>query len=262
MAPIMGIMPVATRKPNTAPDTTTTTTTTTNGELFDDKPAEPPPGAGDAWEPPTDAATDLDPKALSTSRDGEPAAAPDPFDPASLRLTSDFNATVGVKKAILTVTVRKPDKAWWVHAHPDPAYRLQTAVIELRGERGGGETFLVAPHLRADLATEPTFRPKLFVTAVSTQGTLFLWDCSLPRDDRQDNWAQTALAAVDLATKGWVRVAANMSAGGYDCWQATGNLPAPQWPDLAFKEVLRLAFKDRFITSLDHPVLRRLRGEA
>jgi hypothetical protein len=188
-------------------------------------------------------------------------AAPDPFDPAALRIASDFNAAVGVKKAVLTIPVRKPDKTWWVRAHPGEDFRLQTAVIELRGERGVGETFLVAPQLRPDLAAEPTFRPKLFVAAVTTQGTPFLWEANLPRSDREDNWSKTALEAVQLATKGWIRVAANMTAGGYDAWQATGDLPEPQWPDLAFKEWLRLAFKDRYITALDHPVLRRLRGE-
>jgi len=134
-------------------------------------------------------------------------------------------------------------------------------VIELKGERGGGESYLVAPHLRAALVVEPTFRPKMYVTAISTQGTLFLWDVNIPRDDRADNWSKTALAALDLATKSWVRIAANMGTGGYDAWQATGNLPEPQWPDMPFREILRLAFKERYIESLDYPILRRLRGE-
>jgi hypothetical protein len=31
---------------------------------------------------------------------------------------------------------------------------------------------------------------------------------------------------------------------------------------LTLKELLRIAFKDRFIDTYEHPVLRRLRGEA
>jgi hypothetical protein len=38
------------------------------------------------------------------------ADAPDPFDPESLRLSQDFSAALGVKKALLTVPVRKPAK--------------------------------------------------------------------------------------------------------------------------------------------------------
>ena len=44
-------------------------------------------------------------------------------------------------------------------------------------------------------------------------------------------------------------------------FEATGQLPDPEWPDLPFKELLRIAFKDRFISDLNHPVLHRLRGE-
>jgi hypothetical protein len=183
----------------------------------------------------------------------------DPFDPASLRVGSDF--AFGLKKAVFTVSARKPDKAWWIRAHPDAAYRLQTAVIERRGERGGAETHLVAPHLRDHLATEPTFRPMLLVTAINTQDVVFIWEINLPRDDRENKWAQTALAAVEVATKGWTRIAANMSAGHYDVWQASGNLAEPQWPQLTFREILKLAYKDRYIDDLNHPVLRQLRGE-
>jgi hypothetical protein len=219
------------------------------------------PPDSEAREPDGPANASFDPAALEAPAPAAQDTGPDPFDPAALRIGSDFNQTVGLKKAVLSVPVRKPDKAWWIQAHPDPTYRLQTAVIELRGERGGGETYLVAPQLRADLAAEPTFRPKLLVTAVNTQGVLFPWEVNLPRDDREDNWSKTALAALGLATKGWVRLAANMSAGGYDCWQATGNLPEPQWPQLSFHDILKLAFKDRLIVALDHPILRRLRGE-
>ena len=33
------------------------------------------------------------------------------------------------------------------------------------------------------------------------------------------------------------------------------------WPDTPFRDLLRTAFKGRYIDSLDHPVLRKLRGE-
>src|SRR5262249_29523335 len=73
---------------------------------------------------------------------------PDPFDPASLRLSQDYAADLGVKKALLTVPVRKPDKSWFVRVHPAEDYRLTTAVIELKEER---ETYLVAQTLWPEL---------------------------------------------------------------------------------------------------------------
>lgn len=119
-----------------------------------------------------------------------------------------------------------------------------------------------SPRPSAELATEPTFRVKMFATAINRQGTLFLWEANLPRPDgRADEWSRTALEAVEMATRGWVRVAANMSLGAYDVFQAAGQLTEPEWPAKSFSELLRVAFKDRFIDSTDHPVLRRLRGE-
>jgi hypothetical protein len=38
--------------------------------------------------------------------------------------------------------------------------------------------------------------------------------------------------------------------------------PTPEWPDhLPFREMLKIAFRDRIVDGLDHPVLKRLRGE-
>src|SRR5208282_2744394 len=68
--------------------------------------------------------------------------ATDPFDPAKLKLDQNFGATLGVKKLLKTIRVGKPLKEWWVRTHPDPAYCLETAVVELKSELQG-ETYLV-----------------------------------------------------------------------------------------------------------------------
>jgi hypothetical protein len=216
---------------------------------------------GDAREPkgPTD--TSFDPTELERPAVAGAPAGPDPFDPAALRLSRDFAASMGVKKALLSVPVRKPDKAWFIRVHPDEHYRLQTAVIELKEERGG-ETYLVARSLWPELAAEATFSPRALFTTITRQGVLFFWPIRLPGPDgRIDEWSRTALEAADLAAKGWVRVAANMGLGAYDVFQATGQLGEPEWPQAPFSDLLRIAFKDRFINDLNHPVLRRLRGE-
>jgi hypothetical protein len=226
-------------------------------------PSEPPnngpPLDGEAREPDGPADTSFDPAALEAPAPTPPAPGPDPFDPASLRLSQDFGAGLGVKKALLSVPVRKPANSWFVRVHPSEEYRLQTAVIELKEDR---ETYLVAPALWPDLVTEATFSPRALFTAVNRQGVLFLWPIRLPRaDGRVDEWSRTALEAAERATKGWVRVAANMALGAYDVFEAGGQLGEPQWPAVPFRDLLRIAFRDRHIDTLDHPVLRRLRGE-
>jgi hypothetical protein len=219
----------------------------------------PTPDTGDAAFPFGANADAARLEATPSTHGDAPTAAPDPFDPASLRLSHDF-AALGVKKALLTVPVRKPDKSWWVRVHTSNDYALQTAVIELKEER---ETYLVVPGLWPALAAEATFSPRALFTAVNRQGVLFLWPIRLPgADGKADAWSQSALEAAQKARKGWVRVAANLSLGAYDVWEAPGELGEPAWPDEPFRELLATAFKGKLIDSRDHPVLRRLRGEA
>jgi hypothetical protein len=181
------------------------------------------------------------------------------FDPAHLRLSQNFHESLGVKKALITVPVRKPGKQDFIRVHPDPAYRLETAVLQLKEERN--ETYLVAPELWPELAGEIT--PMVLFTAINRQKVTFLWPIRLPgADGRSDEWNASAQEAAQMAQSGWVRVMANMSLGAYDVFEATGDIPDPEWPETAFSGLLNIGFKGRYITSLDHPVVHRLRGEA
>jgi len=185
--------------------------------------------------------------------------APDPFDPAAYRLSGQFNGAMSVKKLLTTVPVRKPDKTWFVRTHPSEAFRLQTAVIELKEDR---ETYLVPQHLWPELVGESALKPMLLVTAVNRQGVVFLWPCRMPGEDgRLDSWSESAVEAVKLASEGWVRVKSNMSLGAYEPFLACGELSEPEWPDTDLGGLLKVAFRDKLINSADHPVLRKLRGE-
>jgi hypothetical protein len=186
-----------------------------------------------------------------------PAAAPDPFDPAALRLSQDFGATLGVKKVLTNVPVRKPNRAEFVRVRPGEEWRLETAALEDKINR---ETFLVDRSFWSEIPGE-IFPVCLFLT-ISRQAVISLWPVKLPGTDGRSNpWNDSAIAAAKLAETRWVRMAANMAGGQYDIFEASGQLTEPTWPDLAFPDILRLAFKDRFIQSHDHPVLRALRGE-
>jgi hypothetical protein len=189
-------------------------------------------------------------------KDGD-GVTPDPFDPASLRLSQDFGAECGVKKVLLKVPVRKPTRQEFVRVHPDPDYSLDTALIELKDDR---EFYLVPPELQIELFDE-TAATRLY-TAVNRQGVITLWPCPLPgHDGRTNAWHETAIQAAELAKTRWVRVVSDMSLGGYQPFAAVAELPEPEWPDRAFGDLLRLAFGDRLIDQADHPVIKRLRGE-
>jgi hypothetical protein len=184
---------------------------------------------------------------------------PNPFDPESLRLSQNFTETAGVKKLLTSVPVRKPNKQDYVRVHPDPAYRLTpAAIVELKDDR---EVYLVTPAMAIELSGEVTSVNLL--TAINRQGVLHLWPVKLPGPDgRQMEWHRSAAEAAELAMDKWIRMSSNMSLGAYEIYQATGeNLPEPNWPELTFREILKIAFRDHLIDREDHPVVRRLRGE-
>ena len=91
------------------------------------------------------------------------------FDLEKLRLSQNFQDIVGVKKKIITVPVRKPDRQAFVRVHSDESYRLQTAVLEVKEDR---DTYLVAQPLWAELPGEIV--PKVLFTTINRQGVVFI----------------------------------------------------------------------------------------
>jgi hypothetical protein len=182
----------------------------------------------------------------------------DPFtNLETLRLNQGFRQTVGATRTQLVIPVRKPSRQDWVRVHPDPSYRLETCVLELKEER---ETYLVSQSLWSEIADD--ISPRVLYTAITRQGTLFVWPVRMPGNDgRTDRWSESALTGADLATKLWIRLSANMQSGGYDVFEAAGKIPDPVWPDIPLSDILRRAFSNAFIEDIDHPVLQKLRGE-
>ena len=188
--------------------------------------------------------------------DGDDAK-PNPFDPKRLKLTARFREGQDVRKIIVSVPVRRPHRQEFFRTHPDLDMWLETTVLELKDDR---LTYLVEPDLSPYLPGEAV--PKLIVPTITTHGVVALWPIRLP-DERGtlDEWNTVALEAAERAKGQWIRLMANMGAGTYDVLEAAGQFSEPEWPDLSLQRLLAMAFKDRFIDSLDHPVLKRLRGE-
>jgi hypothetical protein len=188
-----------------------------------------------------------------------PAPTDDTFhlDPEKLRLPQNFGAIIGGKKELTTILVRRPDPQVFIQINPNPAYRLTTAVLEVKEER---EHYLVDKSLWDDLSTEIVL--KCIYTGITRQGNPFLWLIRLPGSDgKLDSWNQSAHEIAAKAMSHWVRIVSNRQIGAYEFVQPSAKFSDPDWPPLSFKEILCLAFKERFIRDLTHPVLKKLRGE-
>ena len=180
----------------------------------------------------------------------------DPFDPENLRLDQSFTEATGVKKLLTTVPVWKPKPQDFVRVHPDETYRADLAIIELAEDR---ESCLVTPNTAIDLQNE--IRVKTLFTAINRQNVVFLWPVPVASADvRILEWHRSLREGAEMAMARWVRVQANRNLAAYEVSEAAGAIPEPTWPDFSFRELLKIAFRDRFVDRLDHPVVRRLRG--
>lgn len=107
-----------------------------------------------------------------------PDFAPDPFRPENLKLSQSFAETVGVRKLLTTVPVRKPSPQDFVRVRPEPEFRENFPVIELKDER---EEYIVTADLVPELTGE--FVTKALFTAINRQATVFFWPVRLPSPD-------------------------------------------------------------------------------
>jgi len=184
------------------------------------------------------------------------AGSDDEFDLGRLRINPELLETTSVKKLLTTVPVRKPIAQDFVRVRPEPQYREMMAFIELKDDR---ETYIV------DLVAVPELQGECFFaslfTAINRSGVLFMWPVRAPAaDGRTSEWHTSAATAAQHAMRKWTRVKSNMGLGAYEIFEAEGSIPDPIWPELSFNAILRIAFKDRVVRSLDHPVVKRLRG--
>src|SRR5262245_61534223 len=143
----------------------------------------------------------------------------DPFDLARLRIGQDFTETIGVKKALLTVPVRKPTSQTFVRVHPDEAYRDRFAILEQKEDR---TNYLVVPGIAEAIPGEVA--AKMLLTTIDRQGVVSLWPIRLPgRDGRHDAWNRSALQAAQMAMSRWIRLASNMGLGAYEVFEAAAT---------------------------------------
>jgi hypothetical protein len=177
----------------------------------------------------------------------------------AIRLPQNYGGLAAVKKAFLQIPVRKPRPQSFVRVRPDDGPDVQTLLLTVKEDRE--DVYLVAPTLWTVLQAELT--PHILAITIDRQNNVCVWPLRLPAvDGRANGWHTSALQAANVAKSRWIRCQANMVQGQYDVFEAAAtNLSEPEWPMLSTEEILRIAFKDRYIATLDHPVLRKLRGE-
>jgi hypothetical protein len=118
-----------------------------------------------------------------------------PFAPENLRLDQNYADTVGVRKVLISIPVRKPGRQEWIRVHPAAEYVDNFNIIELREEN---ETYIVSSKLVGELSRE-IVQMTLYL-AITRQGNVFFWPVRLPTPDGRDmDWWRNARTAAEQA---------------------------------------------------------------
>jgi hypothetical protein len=203
------------------------------------------------------------PKGNETNNGGSEAVAGDApiLDIASLRLEGSAESPVATTRVITRIPVVKPSKEAFIQCHPDVGFELRTLTIKSEVDE---EIYVVSPVLRsAEFRRNPAYMcaERVLVPYITTDGDVMVWPIKLPEDGRLDRWNESALVLVQRSRETWLRILSNQKIGHYEGYKPKGDLGEPQWPDLTFDQIFRIALTTRMIDRLDHPFLRRLRGE-
>lgn len=176
----------------------------------------------------------------------------------ALKLSLEDTGLAGASEVLQLVPVRKPQKHEYFRIRAGDEYCFTTVLYEDKATR---EHYFVAPAMIPLLRAVADVSVVSLVQFMTKQNVFGIFPLKVATDSTaRSAWYDTAMAAAELAKKHWVRLKADMALGGYRIYQAEGDLGEPEWPDTPFNELLDLAFKDRVISSEDHPVFNKLRG--
>jgi hypothetical protein len=179
-------------------------------------------------------------------------------DLSKLRVNQAYLEAGAVKRQLTRIPVGKPDHQEFVRVRPEPEWRSTYAFIRVKQDN---EYYLILPGVFEALpAAEYKFMT--LYTLMTGSGALFLWPVPVRgADGKINSWHQSAHDSAAKVMTVWRRIVPNNLVGAYDLIPPHINKPEPEWPDMTVEEVLRLAFARYLIADLNHPLLKKLRGE-
>ena len=179
------------------------------------------------------------------------------FDVSTLRLPQNFGETLGVKKLITHIPVSKPGAERFFRANPSVSMQFESLIYEDKSSR---DVYVVLPALGDVLGR--LAKPVVLYLAVDRRGNPFLIPVPLPGPNgSRYPWHESLAMAVEKSKTDWVRIAANMTAGVYDLFVASAELPLPEWPDMEMDAIVQIAFGGKIIDTIQHPVIQALQGK-
>ena len=159
------------------------------------------------------------------------------------------------RKQQTVIPVRKPSKKQFVRTHPSADFRADSMPTIV--DEATGEVYLLGADFTLPADIENKVDMVNMAAAITADGSVFLWFYK----NSTNSWSESARIAIREASRRWVRVLPDKSSNGY-LLESPMVAPAdPVWPPMTFTEILATAFGARFIDSLQHPQIKKLRGD-
>ena len=185
----------------------------------------------------------IDPVNRQTSPNGK-VEDPDPFDPGRFRISQDFANNCRGQAGADRDHSRQARKRGIVRVHPSPDYRLDVAVVKYRAHGLFG---------RPRAGKRPTPRSGEFghpVHDAEHAARDLPVPVPLPKEGRSNSWTTApgncpAIKAMSQTLQ--IKANHNPKAARYDAAVPIGKPPEPEWPDVPFRDLLRLAFGNNVI---------------
>lgn len=180
------------------------------------------------------------------------------FDPSNYRQSQHVTmeeTAIPTRMLQTVIPVRKPGKKQFVRVHPSAEFRIDG--IPTIEDESTGEIYLLAADLQLPADLENKVDYLNLATAITADGSLFLWHFK----NSTNSWSDSARIAIRHASRQWVRVVADRSSNGYKLESPMIAPADPVWPNLSITEILETAFGSRYIDSLKHPLIKKLRGD-
>jgi hypothetical protein len=180
-----------------------------------------------------------------------------PFSPENIRLDQSELDSPAVKTERTSLPVRKPQKYEFIRVCADPEYRFgPVPFIEL-----DREFYLVKRALKSSLLPREYWIGEIFL-CTNPLNKPFLWVVKLQSPlGKVCDWYLSALECAERAMKEWLQVVSDQEAGAYEVSLAIDNLGEPEFPSHPPDEIIQLGFKRRYVDTMEHPVIGRLRGK-
>jgi hypothetical protein len=169
--------------------------------------------------------------------------------------------------SIVQCKVETPKKNHYFQVMPAPEGKgyLQIPMIKGGDLSGVPKNWYAVSHSLAKCLEEYSkgIRKYALVPTIDRDGNIRVWPHSLECEGIAASWYESRCRIFAEGVQRWIRHDSNMPESRYEIIVAKDQSLKAKWPlDLGYEELVMKAIGDHYVSELNHPVVRSLRGDS